>query len=95
LAPNYPALKTPYYHTKPQFLRKQNDFICFGILFSFSISFKYDFDKSVILAKPNKDKFYIRACLSFSQNQLDIILFYVHISKIHQKKLTSKIYFQF
>jgi hypothetical protein len=24
--------------------------ICFGILFSFSISFKYDFDKSVILA---------------------------------------------
>jgi hypothetical protein len=50
LAPNYyPALKTPYYHTKPPISQKQNDFICFGILFSFSISFKYDFDKSVIL----------------------------------------------
>jgi hypothetical protein len=86
LAPNYyPALR---HHTIIRNLNFSESRMILSVLgyFSFSISFKYDFDKSVILAKPNKDKFYSSALAWVSvKNQLDIILFYVHISKIHQK----------
>jgi hypothetical protein len=50
----------------PSFSAKRITLSVLGF-FPFSISFKYDFESSVILAKPNKDKFLlVRACLSFS-----------------------------
>jgi hypothetical protein len=88
LAPNYyPALKTPYYHTKPPISRSRMILSVLGY-FSFSISFKYDFDKSVI--KPNKDKFlFVRACLSFSQKSAWYNPFLCSYFK-DTSKLTSK-----
>jgi hypothetical protein len=41
----------------------------FWDIFTFSISFKYDFERFVILAKPNSDKFLlVWACLSLTKN---------------------------
>jgi hypothetical protein len=94
LAPNYyPALR---HHTIIRNLNFSESRMILSVLGYFpSISFKYDFDKSVILAKPNKINFIRPRLLEFQSKISDIILFYVHISKIHQKIDVKKFIFNF
>ena len=60
----------------------------FGYFFPFSISFKYDLDKPVILAKPNKDKFLsVRICFNFRpkiNRMYSVITSYsIHYTKLY------------